>query len=574
MSDEFKKDNSDTTTTTQQEETAKNIIINKTNTKENNGTPVVLPNNIVVKNIELSTAKKQVFTNNITENINILRNILLLDLILALLTTFFFSFSNVAYSGFPIYTVIVSVMLYVFLKNNNLIATKSGFIWLIPINLIALSNAIFYTNTHVFNILIVHLFFGIMLIKVTNSNFSKVYDVSLLRRLLNNFVPNFTFTGITINKIFFKKVKNEELVKKSSSTLISILIGIIVALPVLFIVLILLGGADENFRNIVQQFLSFEPKSFDFGYKLIYFVFAFLIFMFYSTKIFYTKDFFPKETKKLKINSVTASTFLILLNIVYVLFLYLQAQYIFTDGLFALPSDFTYSEYARDGFFPTFAVTIINLCLITFIIHFTTLDFSSKVYKLNFIVMFTSNVLLIFNALNRMYLYINTYGYTSLRTLPTLALFLILMLMLLLALYILKNVNFYKYALLSFVVFYVVQAYTCNDIVSTSLNFNKFNVSFDDLTLNESNEFIIVTSDGHVLDFEENIDTYWYYSKINPSYVSKIPMRHYADRAIQNYYSSNYDDYADEDTYRVVYEKVPFYSKTILQLVLENLWYN
>ncbi len=528
--------------------------------------------NAIVKSKELNNAKKQVFVKTVTENINVLRGILLLDLILAILTTFFFSSRNVAYIGFPIYTILVSIILYSFLKKNKLLANKSGLIWLIPINLIAFSNALFYTNTHSLNIFVVHIFFAIMLIKVTNVKFASVYDFGLFRRVLSNFVPNFTFTGVALDKAVINR--DTSFVKKSKSNILSILLGFIVALPVLFIVLILLSNADQNFGNMVENLFQLRFRFENVIVRILYFLGAFVIFMFYSIKIFYTKDFLPKETKRFKINSVSASTFLILLNIVYILFLYLQAQYIFTDGLLALPSDFTYSEYARDGFFPTFTVTIINLCLITFIIHFTSIDFSNKVFKLNFIVMFTSNILLIFNALNRMYLYIATYGYTTLRTLPTLALFLVLVLMILLGLYLVKKINFYKYALLSFVVFYVVQAYTCNDIVSTSLNFNKFNVTFDDLTLNVNDEFVIITSDGHVLDFVENIDTYWYYSTLKMSYVNKIPMRHYADTPMRNYYGwTYYSGSSYEDNYMEVHENVPFYSKTFLQLSLEKLWY-
>ncbi len=516
---------------------------------------------------DISKVKKQVLENIVLANTSALKKLIFLDLILALLTTFFFATSNNAYIGFSLYTIIVSAMLYVYLNHHNLVANKSSFLWLVPINLIAFSNALFYTNTHTLNILIVHILFGLMLIKVTNNNFSTIYDLSLLRRIIGNFVPHFNFTGVFLDKVQFTKTN-----KAVKSNFVHIIIGVIVAIPVIFIVSLLLSNADANFRNIIDNIFARDISFDEYLFKLIYFTVAFVIFLFYSTKIFYTKDFLPKEIKKLNLNSVTASTFLILLNIVYILFLYLQLQYIFTDGLFALPSDFTYSEYARDGFFPTFAVTIINLCLITFIIHFTTIDFSNKVFKINFFIMFTSNILLIFNALNRMYLYIVTYGYTTLRMLPTLALFLVLVLMILLGLYIIKKINFYKYALISFIVFYVIQAYTCNDIVTTSLNFNKFNVTFDDLTL-QNNEYVIITADGHVLEFEENIDTYWYYSTRNKSMVEKIPMRHYSGKAISNYYYWINNSVMSEDTYLKIYEDVPFYSKTFFQLVLENIWY-
>ncbi len=530
-------------------------------------------NNAIVNSKDIANAKKQVFVNFAKGHSSVLKNLLYLDLILALLTTIFFASTNAAYIGFPIYTALVSGLLYSFLVKNNLVVNKSCFKWLVPINLIAFSNAIFYTNTHELNIFIVHLLFGLMLIKVTNSNFSTIYDLSLLRRMLSNFVPNFSFTGVFFDEVIFTNTN-----KKTKSSFVQIAMGVLISLPVLFIVLSFLGEADANFEKMLENFFVFEWDIADYIQRFVYFIFAFIIFLLYSNKIFYTKDTLPKETRKFEFSPVTVSTFLVLLNIVYILFLYLQAQYVFTDGLFALPSDFTYAEYARDGFFPTFNVTVINLCLITFIVQFTTINFSSSFLKTNFVIMFVSNILLIFNALNRMYLYIANYGYTTLRLLPTLALLLILVLMILLALYILRKINFFKYAVISFVVFYVVQSYTCNEVVSTHLNFNKFNITYEDFTLADKENlnnryFSLLTSDGHVIDFERNIDTYWYFSTVNKSLVEDIPMRYYSRVALYNYYGYYNYDSAQGETYKEIYEKVPFYNKTFLQLALENIKY-
>ncbi len=552
-------------------------IVSQTQPQTLNHTKQAEQANALVKNKEIAKIKRQVLTKKVTENISPLKNLLLLDLLLAFLTTFFFGLTNTAYIGFPIYTIIVSCLLYSYLNKNNLVTNKAGFKWLVPINLIAFSNAIFYTNAHALNIFVVHILFGLMLTKTTNSKFSEVYDFSLLLRILSNFAPKFAFTGVLLDKIL---VNNETTkAEKSKSNFTSILLGVVVAIPVLFVVLILLGEADANFRVLVDSIFDFQKYLNNFGYKLFYFGFAFVIFMFYSTKIFYTKEFEPKVIKKLKLNTVTVSTFLVLLNVVYILFLCLQAQYVFTDGLFVLPSDFTYSEYARDGFFPTFNVTIINLCLITFILHFTTIDFSDKVFKINFGIMFTANILLIFNALNRMYLYIATYGYTTLRTLPTLGLILVLILMILLGLYITKKINFYKYALISFVVFFVVQAYTCNDVVSTHLNFKKFDITIEDFdsidfTNYDTKNFTITTSDGHVVDFERNLDTYWYLAQYDPTIIHNTPTSEYFARPIEVYLGRYAYYNIEDDNYLEIYNDVPFYSKSFLQIALENIKYN
>ncbi len=413
------------------------------------------------------------------KNVDFIKKVLPLNFISALLCTIFFSSENEAYLGFFFFTILISIILLSTLLNNSLIQNKKAFLWLIPINLLSFSNALFSTNTHYLNILVVHILFSIMFVKATNTSFIDIFDIRLVIASFSNFFPSLEIAQVFSTKII---VKNE---KRNFSTLKNIFIGLVIAVPFVFFVLILLSVADNNFAKITENlFTNFNiPATF---YKVIYFLVALISFYIYSCNIIFKKDKVSKELPKADINSVILSTFLFCLNALYILFLFLQAKYFITGGLFALPDGFTYSQYANDGFFATFIVSLLNFAIILFITEFTKIKFDNIAFKLNFNLIFVSNILLIFTALVRLYIYIDQYGYTVLRQSAFLGLVLELIIMVLLILKLTINIKFYKLAMLSIVTIYLVQAYTANDYINTYLNIKKFDISLEDLEHNNT----------------------------------------------------------------------------------------
>jgi hypothetical protein len=113
-----------------------------------------------------------------------------------------------------------------------------------------------------------------------------------------------------------------------------------------------------------------------------------------------------------KADPTIAVTFLLILCMVYVLFCGIQLLYLFSDGLFKLPEQYTFAEYARRGFFELLAVTIINIVLMLIC---NTLFKESRWLRFLITFMTACTYIMIASATYRMLLYIGAYQLTFLR---------------------------------------------------------------------------------------------------------------------------------------------------------------
>ncbi len=496
--------------------------------------------------------KKRNYEKISSEHSEVIKKIFVLNVIVALLSAFFFAGKTLGFIGLFGFTAIISILLVIFLLKESLVESKKSFLWLVPINLIAFSNALFTTNLHWLNIIVIHILFSVMFIQATNTELKDIFDIRLFISSLKNFLPNFLLTSILINKAVVPKEKT-----KSLSNLKKVVLGLVLVAPVMIIVLILLSIADENFADLLFN------NSLDFSifiWKFIYFVFATLIFFFYSSKIIYAKYVPTPEVKKLGFDGIIFSTALFCLNFIYLIFLYIQAKYFVTNGLLVLPEGFTYSEYANDGFIATFLVTLINFGIIILVTEFTKINFENIVFKINFGLIFLTNSMLIFTAFIRTYIYIDVYGYTTTRLSVILVLILQFILMVLLLSKVILKIQFYKVATFILVGVYILQAYVSNDFVVTHLNFNKFDITAEDdirkvgyVTSDyyeRSYEKYEVTKAGtdHKLSFNVNADSSAYILRIKPNvFVSYL--------------------FGETNPY---YSTLPFFSRTIFELQLEK----
>ncbi|MFV0518911.1 MAG: DUF4153 domain-containing protein [Lachnospirales bacterium] len=462
------------------------------------------------KDLILSPIKKT--NENLTfvkENLSSLKVLLALSCVVALLTTIFFSSEYQGYIGLIIYTFILSIILCVYLNKLKLFVNKKAIWLLVAINLIALSNSFFETNYHLLNILAIHLLFSLFLTKATNINYANYYGLDIFLRIFKNFFVSIETISYSISEVF--QIKNDS---KKLEVLKNIAIGIIIAIPFVFIVVILLTSIDSNFEKTINIFFDLEFINSYFLYRIFYFLIAVFVFISYSFKIYKSREEKVNDFTPFKFNSTVASTFLTLLNILYIIFLFIQVQYIFQYGFLVLPDGFDYYEYAHYGFFPTVAITIINLFVVLVITEFTKVDFKSSVFKINFFIIFLSNIFFIFNGLMRIYMYISEYGYTIDRNYATLFLVFELITMVITILKLTKGVNFYKYTFISFVMIYIIGAYVGNDYLCTKLNFEKFDITAEDFEKSYGDEIYFyrlhIDKEYHSLSFDINSDSLGY----------------------------------------------------------------
>jgi len=177
-----------------------------------------------------------------------------------------------------------------------------------------------------------------------------------------------------------------------------------------------------------------------------------------------------KEMEYKNLDNTMITTILSIVNIVFVLFLISEISRI-TVNFLRLPLEYTYSSYAREGFFQLLFVTIINFSIIIFILYKTKLIKENKWIKRLIIALILFSLMLIGNSYYRMFLYINSYGFTILRLQVILFLAMETILFSIILKKIITKLN--KDALIYFIIiisFYILNLYTCNQMFIDLIN--------------------------------------------------------------------------------------------------------
>lgn len=191
----------------------------------------------------------------------------------------------------------------------------------------------------------------------------------------------------------------------------NIFIGVTIALPLLGIIIGLLSSADLLFRSMFKNIYNFMFSS-----NLFTVIFMIIIgFMVcYCIICGTTAKSGVEEMQKplVKADASIAITVLGLLSLVYVIFCTIQVLYLFTEGFSVLPKGFTFSQYARRGFFELLVVTAINILLM---ILSTKYFEDSKLIRIILTFMTACTYIMIGSAAYRMILYIGAYNLTFLR---------------------------------------------------------------------------------------------------------------------------------------------------------------
>ena len=211
---------------------------------------------------------------------------------------------------------------------------------------------------------------------------------------------------------------------KSTKYLAYTLIGIVAAIIPASLALSLLSY-DEGFKSIVDRIFSFNNE--DIAYHIMCLVFGIPVGMcifslFIScadkkTSKRITKENFVKAADKIKIAPlVTVLAAVIPLLAVYAIFFFSQRQYYISGFTGILPDNFSYAQYAREGFFELCKVSVINLAVIVII---TLMMKKGKVgnitVKILTVVFSAVTLMLIATAAAKLIMYIRYYGLTQKR---------------------------------------------------------------------------------------------------------------------------------------------------------------
>ncbi len=203
--------------------------------------------------------------------------------------------------------------------------------------------------------------------------------------------------------------------KNGSKTVLTILTGALVALPVAVVVVPLLVSSDEAFSGMITKILDKTASSI---FKILLGLFLAVFILPYALTLKKDKPAQRKSSTFSGIEPIAVISFLSVLSVCYLSYLFSQLAYFFDAFKGFLPAgyEFSLAEYARRGFFEMCIIALINFVLI-FLCRILTQKNNKKIAAVNalstFICIFT--LVIIATALSKMFLYIKNFGMTELR---------------------------------------------------------------------------------------------------------------------------------------------------------------
>lgn len=187
--------------------------------------------------------------------------------------------------------------------------------------------------------------------------------------------------------------------------------GIIIAFPILLIFAGLLASADPIFADWLKNLNIWES---------IWRFFRTLMFTLFVAGFFYLlvsdKNTLREKTQRVfKLDAITVSVVLGLVNALFALFVYIQIKYLFGGTTFVLGNGITIAEYARSGFFELVRVLVLAAVLIIGT-HRSFAHHGSHWIVNSLQALFIAQIgVVAASALYRMGIYQDTYGFTTLR---------------------------------------------------------------------------------------------------------------------------------------------------------------
>lgn len=197
----------------------------------------------------------------------------------------------------------------------------------------------------------------------------------------------------------------------------AVLMGLLIAVPVLAILIPLLISADAAFEGMLALLPKFNLTE----------CFGSVVFGVPLAAVIYTRNVALKHREKDEaavwhtkaIHPMTVNTVLVVVCILYLAYLFSQLAY-FAGGFSGfLPEEFTMAEYARRGFFEMAWLSFVNLGIITVSVALVAPKNGRAPLATRLLCLFVGAVSMFFigTASAKMMMYIGAYGLTRLRLL-------------------------------------------------------------------------------------------------------------------------------------------------------------
>ncbi len=215
--------------------------------------------------------------------------------------------------------------------------------------------------------------------------------------------------------------------KKGANTVLLVLLGILLALPLLGIFGALLSAADPIFGERLENFLAiFDIENLPeyllrlfYILVLTYFIAGSLVHAFYNTHD--EKPDPAKDGFRPFMSWIPAAVILLLVDLLFAAFVVVQFTYFFGAHTNITSEGYTYAEYARRGFFELVSVAVLTLVLVFGLGAITQRKTRSQqivLAALNLVLICLVLVMLL-SSWQRLNLYEEAYGFSRLRTYTT-----------------------------------------------------------------------------------------------------------------------------------------------------------
>jgi hypothetical protein len=283
-----------------------------------------------------------------------------------------------------------------------------------------------------------------------------------------------------VDKIFVSISTLSDKKSEKKKNILNILLGIGIALALLFIIVPLMSSADIFFDKMVKDVfdsLTFLNISQLFWRIILSCVITILFFGF--VYILVMKKYPKKDIENnfRGLNSTTILTVLSVIGFVYTLFAVIQFNYLFVANDSSLPKGYTMTEYARNGYFELVWLSIINFIIIvsSMFLSKNSVGVMSKTIKIILAYFNGLNYYLMISATYKMYLYQNKYGFSTEKIFVFILLIFEAIMLVLLMIRIFKpKFAYVKYSIYIGVVFWAIVSFLNVEAMSINQNIKRY----------------------------------------------------------------------------------------------------
>jgi len=346
-------------------------------------------------------------------------------LLLGILFTWLFYGKNPGVSV-PLFVIAFYALFFAYVRPAQDKKAMFGWFLCIPVLLISMTFVLFRDLTlMVLNILALPCLIILQTVLITGTNNYRWYSPGIIADLLFGFFARGIVHAAKPFSMFASMVRSKTGGEKKS-TVLRIITGLVIALPILLILLLILSSADMVFGKLVEK-LPDLLNSLNLGEV---FIKTFLMLIIFICSFSYIWSLKHKEKfldidngllsaksadEKRRWDPVVLVTVTACIDLLYIFFVIIQFAYLF--GRSGLPEGLTYSEYARNGFSELILVSLLNMGWLALTLTYTKkgtcgLDTSFRI--LNTITVCCTYVMLL-SAYYRMLMYEEAYGFTFLR---------------------------------------------------------------------------------------------------------------------------------------------------------------